>query len=173
MGVAVILAATAPALAEEMPASLRELLIEYRCPVVDRLERVYEAGDHAKHADRFLAVTVPEHPFGYVQCMFLEKRTVILCEASSGYYATQQGAPRVRLPAEAITALAELGFDADDSKGNFQATATLSKTPPDFNYLADFILETLHAVYGARATSKLRFNAPFAPRATSQCVPVS
>jgi hypothetical protein len=65
---------------------LRALLIEYRCPLVDRLERLYEAGDPASDQDRFIAVTVPEHLHGYVQCMFHDKRTKVLCEASSGFY---------------------------------------------------------------------------------------
>jgi hypothetical protein len=167
------LLAAGPAIANQPTGTLRDFLVEYRCPVVDRLERVYEAGDTATHVDRFLAVTVPEHPHGYVQCMFLDNRTRILCEASSGYHFDPPDQPRsLYLSKEAIDALAALEFNTDDSKGNFQAFGQL-KQPVNLNDIADFMLETLHNVYGARATSRLRFNAPYAPRPTTKCVPVS
>ena len=99
---AVIFAAPLTTLAQSA-ATLRALLIEYRCPVVDRLERIYEAGDPASQRDRFLAVTLSGHPHGYVQCMFVERRTRILCEAASGYWYDKPGTLRTfRQPAEAI-----------------------------------------------------------------------
>ena len=157
----------------QMPASLRDLLVEYRCQLVDRLERIYEYGDHDSHRDRFIAVTVPEHRHGYVQCMFAANRTKLLCEASSGYYYNRTGAPRTfHLSTEAIAGLARLGFSTDDSAGNFRYEAGIG-SPPDLNAIADLILAALHDGYGARADSRLSFNAPFAPRATSKCIPVS
>ena len=156
-----------------MPTSLRELLIEYRCPVVDRLERIYEAGDPSSTRDRFIAVTVPAHPHGYVQCLFVEGRTQLLCEASSGYYYDKEGEPRTFfLAPSAVAALGRLGFSTDDSAGNFQLLLPVAD-PPDLNAIADLILKALHDAYGARADSRLRFNAPFAPRATTKCAPVS
>jgi hypothetical protein len=166
--------AAAPSIAAaQSAATLRALLVEYRCPVVDRLERIHEAGDPASALDRFLAVTVPEHPHGYVQCMFREQRMRLLCEASSGFYFGKAGEPRrFYLSPEAIVSLNALGFDVDDSEGNFRANFDIA-ADPDFNAIADFILKALHDGYGARAESVLRFNAPFARRATSKCVPVS
>jgi hypothetical protein len=152
---------------------LRALLAAYRCPVVDRLERIYESGDPSVHVDRYLAVTVPEHPHGYVQCMFHDHNTKLLCEASSGFYFAKPGEPRTfRLRPEAIAALGRLGFSTDDSQGNFRVEIEVG-APPDFNLIADYILLGLHGGYGARADSALRFNAPFAPRESSSCKPVS
>ncbi len=166
-----VFTSTSIAFAED-EASLHDLLVEYRCPVVDRLERIYEAGDHASHRDRFLVVTLPDHPHGYVQCMFHDRRTKVLCEASSGFFWDPPGAVRTfHLTAAAIAALAKLGFSTDDTKGNFQIDFDVGN-PPDVNAIADFILKALHDGYGARATSTLKFNAPFAPRSTSRCVPV-
>lgn len=166
-----------PMAASPLPAgaqdSLRALLAEYRCPIVDRLDRIYQAGDPASELDRFLAVTVAGHPHGYVQCMFIDTRKRLLCEASSGFYYDPPGAPRTfRQPPEAVAALKQLGFDMDDSNGNFQIMFDLDD-PPNFNHVADFMLLVLHEGYGARAHSQLRFNAPFAPRPASRCVPVS
>src|SRR3954464_3041471 len=49
--------------------SLRDFFAAYRCNIVDRLERIYESGDPSDPMDRFIAVTAPVHPHGYVQCM--------------------------------------------------------------------------------------------------------
>lgn len=168
-----VLALGAMAAIAQITGSLRDFLIEYRCPVVDRLERIYEAGDPTSQRNRFLAVTNPGHPHGYVQCMFVENRTKILCEASSGFYFDPAGATRsFRLSLEAIAALGRLGFSTDDSEGNFQTLFDIA-APPDFNVLADLILKALHDAYGARAETNLEFNAPFAPRPTTTCLPVS
>jgi hypothetical protein len=124
-------------------------------------------------AEWFLAVTLDSHPHGYVQCMFVASRTRLLCEASSGYYYNRSGAPRTfYLSTEAISALARLGFSTDDSAGNFRYEAAVG-SPPDLNAIADLILAALHDGYGAHADSRLSFNAPFAPRASSKCIPVS
>jgi hypothetical protein len=166
-------ALVAPAVAAAQDAdTFRELLIQYRCPVVDRLERIYEAGSPSDAQDRFLIIDFTSHPQDYVQCVF-DTRTKMLCEASSGYYYNAPDQPRAyRLPAQSVAALGRLGFSTDDSAGNFRIDFDVSD-PPDFNALADFMLKALHDGYGARADMKLRFNAPFAPRATSKCIPVS
>ncbi len=44
---------------------------------------------------------------------------------------------------------------------------------PNFNSMADFILNALHDAYGARAETRLEINAPFAPRPSSTCIPLS
>ncbi len=163
----------ATAAAAQQQDTLRALLIEYRCQVVDRLERIYEHGDRESARDRFIAVTVPEHRHGYVQCMFVERATHLYCEASSGFYFDKQGAPRTFFhPPETPAALAKLGFSTDDSKGNYSLGREIGARP-DFNAMADLILQTLHDGYGARTgTTRLRFNAPFARRANTTCVPV-
>lgn len=161
------------ALASAQTGTLRALLVEYRCPVVDRLDRIYDHPKPTDFRDRFLAVTLTGHPHGYVQCIFMANRTRILCEASSGYYYNKDGAPRTfYLPRDAIAALGKLGFSTDDTKGNFRYEAGIG-APPDLNVIADLMLTALHDAYGARAGETLRFNAPFARSATSKCIPVS
>jgi hypothetical protein len=168
---AILLSSTVTA--AQTGATLRALLAEYRCPVVDRLDRIYEHRSPNDYLDRFLAVTLVGHPHGYVQCMFVDNRSKMLCEASSGYYYNKDDEPRTFfLPPAAIAALGRLGFSTDDTQGNFRYESKIGQTP-DFNAMADFILSALHDGYGARAESTLRFNAPFARRATSKCIPVS
>ena len=45
--------------------------------------------------------------------------------------------------------------------------------PPALHGVADLMLKALHDSYGARADSKLKFYAPFAPRPSARCKPVS
>jgi hypothetical protein len=170
--IAATLLTPAVAAAEDAATSFRALLVEYRCPVVDRLEQIYVAlGDaHAQHP--FLVVSPAVRPQDYVQCLFTT-RAQLLCEASSGYYETKPTEPRAyRLPAGSIAALGRLGFSTDDSAGNFQVLLDVPE-PPDLNRIADLILKALHDGYGVRAGGTLEFNAPLAPRTSSQCVPVS
>jgi len=149
--------------------SYRQLLIQYRCPVVDRLEQIYETGGPSDDQDRFLIIDFRNRPQDYVQCVF-DTRTKMLCEASSGFFYTE---PRSYwLPPQAVAALARLGFSTDDSAGNFRIWFDVAD-PPDFNAIADFMLKALHDGYGARADMALRFSAPFAPHATSTCIPLS
>lgn len=159
--------------AAQEPDTYRELLIQYRCPVVDRLEQVYAAGDPASSRHRFLAIEVPDVIQGYVQCIFHDNNTKLYCEAASGFYYDGPGEPRIfHHSARTIAALGRLGFSTDDAAGNFNVDLDVPD-PPNFNTLADFMLKALHDAYGARADMKLGFNAPFAPRATSKCIPVS
>jgi hypothetical protein len=164
----------APIVAAAQPAdTFHDLLVQYRCPVVDRLEQVYAAGDPASSRHRFLAITVPHAMQAYVQCIFHDNNTKLYCEAASGFYYDGPGEPRTfHHPAAAIAALGRLGFSTDDSAGNFNVDLDVAD-PPNFNTLADFMLKALHDGYGARADMELQFNAPFAPRATSKCIPVS
>src|SRR5262249_53465618 len=91
----------------------RSLLARYRCPIVDRLERIYAIGDPATHRDEYLIVDMPPGPEAYVQCLFY-RADKILCEASSGFYLAAPGRPRTaHLPASAVAALARLGFSTD------------------------------------------------------------
>jgi len=160
-----------PTVAEEH-GSFHGLLSVYRCEVVHRLEQIYAAANPRSDRDRFIAVIVPGHPHGYVQCIFHDKQSRLYCEASSGFYYGREGAPRTFYqPSQTIDALARLGFDTDDSKGNFNIDFGVD-APPDFNAIADFVLEALHDGYGARGNMTLKFNTPFARRTPSTCVPV-
>jgi hypothetical protein len=169
--VTMLLSATDMAAAQET-ASLEGLLTQYRCPVVDRLERIYAAGDPEKHPDEYLIIEIRPHPETYVQCVFYAKNK-LYCEAASGFFLNAPTEPRtMHLSASSIAALARLGFSTDDAKGNFSIDLDISE-PPDFNAIAELMLKALHAAYGADADTKLRFHAPYAERATRKCVPTS
>jgi hypothetical protein len=163
----------APAtVAAQQVDTFHDLLVEYRCPVVDRLQQIYAAADSSDPQNWFLIVYFAARSNDYVQCVF-DTKTRMLCEASSGFYDNVATEPRTRwLPADAIAALGRLGFSTDDSAGNFQIWFDVPD-PPDFNRIADFILRALHDGYGARANDDLEFNAPLAPHSTSKCIPVS
>jgi hypothetical protein len=162
----------AASLAEDAAASFRALVVEYRCPVVDRLQQIYAAIDHAHPQNLFLIIYLAGRPQDYVQCVF-DTRTRMLCEASSGYFDSKPSEPRAyRLPASSIAALGRLGFSTDDSAGNFEIWFDVPN-PPDLTRIADFTLKALHDGYGARARGKLEFNAPLAPYVSSQCIPLS
>jgi hypothetical protein len=168
-----MLALSAVAVARDVN-SYQKLLSRYLCPVVDRLERVYAMGDPAAHSDEYLIVAIDGRDETYVQCLFYrtDESEKIMCEAASGFYLTKPGQRRtVRLAADAIAALARLGFSTDDSQGNFRID--LDADPPDFRAIGELILKALHDAYGARAESKLLLIAPYAPRGAPKCVPVS
>jgi hypothetical protein len=78
-----LLAPTA-VLAEDPATTFRELLIQYRCPVVDCLEQIYEAADSSDPQNLFLIIYLAGRPRDYVQCVF-DTPTRMLCEASSGF----------------------------------------------------------------------------------------
>jgi hypothetical protein len=149
-----------------------DLLAQYRSPVVDRLEQIHRAFNTSNPQNWFLIVYFANDPNDYVQCVF-DTRTRMLCEAASGFYDNVASKPRTRwLPADVVAALGRLGFSTDGSSGNFQIWFGVSD-PPNFDQIADFILKALYVGYGARANSKLEFNAPLAPHAKLKCVPVS
>jgi len=170
--VAAILISPLTANADENSASLRALLAQYHCAVLDRLEHVYRAADSADPQNWFLIIELAAIPGDYVQCVF-DSKTRMLCEAASGFYDQVATEPRMRrLPADAVAALGRLGFSTDDTAGNFRIWFDVGD-PPDLGAIADFMLKALHAAFGARADDTLRFNAPLAPHATQKCVPVS
>lgn len=172
--VAVLLAASlAPVLALAQGAeSYQKLRLQYRCPVADRLERIYAKGDPERFPDEYLIVDLPPLPEHYVQCLFY-KRGKLYCEVASGFFLDPPGQPRTMyLPAQAIAALARLGFSTDGSDSNFKLDLDVPD-PPDFGAVADLMLKALHDGFGARAESRLRFHAPYARRRSLKCVPVS
>lgn len=158
--------------AEAAPDAFAEFAAKYRCPIADRLTRMYDAGDPKRDADRFLVVTLLEHRHGYVQCRFAEGEHLLVCEAASGFYYDPPGAPRtMRLAPARIAALGRLGFSTDDSAGNFRLEEPVGQNP-DFGAIADLMLHALFDAYDARVDKTLQFDAPFAPGLTLACDPV-
>lgn len=168
-----MLVVSAVAVAQDVN-SYQQLLGRYLCPVVERLERIHAMGDPALHSNEYLIVAIDGRDETYVQCLFYraDKSEKIMCEAASGFYLAKPGERRTaHLAAGAIAALARLGFSTDDSQGNFRID--LNADPPDFHAIGELILKALHDAYGARVESKLLLIAPYAPKGTPKCVPVS
>lgn len=161
----------APAAAQQ-PDAFHDLLVQYRCPVVDRLQQIYAAADSSDPQNWFLIVYFAARSNDYVQCVF-DPKTYMFCEAASGFYDGVATQPRTRwLSKDAVTALGRLGFSTDDTADNFRIGFDVAD-PPDFNRIAEFILKALHDGFGARANDDLEFNAPLAPHPTTKCNPVS
>jgi hypothetical protein len=152
--------------------TFEQFLAQYRCPVIDRLQRIYATGDPEKFPDEYLILDMPPQRENYVQCLFY-RTDKIMCEAASGFFLNAPGESRTMyLPPSAIVALARLGFSTDDSRGNFRIDLDLAN-PPDFNAVATLMLRALYDAYGARAQTKLDFHASYAEQAGSKCTPVS
>ena len=166
---------TAALLTPEMTSAqdattFEQFLQQYRCPVVDRLQRIYATGDPEKFHDEYLILDMPPLRENYVQCLFY-RADKIMCEAASGFYLNAPGEPRTMyLPASAIAALARLGFSTDDSQGNLRIYLDLA-SPPDFNAIATLILRALHDAYGARAQTKLDFLRPMPSKSDRNALP--
>ena len=168
--IAAVLAFIEPASAAD---SFADLQAAYRCDVVRRLEQIYAAGDPRDALNRYLAISIPHRAQAHVQCIFYDTRSRVLCEAASGFWATKKGQKRTSyLPARTVRALADLGFDPDDSAGNFKRDRAVDAAA-DFRPLADVMLRALHDGYGARRDTKLKFDAPFARETPASCIPVS
>lgn len=168
-----VAALAAPSFAAELPLdSLRGLIAQHRCEIADRLARIHAVVGLSSPDNGFIVVSLPAHPHGYVQCIFSDDRTRMLCEAASGFYHDLPQVPRTfHLAPAAIAALARLGFDTDDSKGNFQSEFAIG-LEPDFNAVAELMLTALHDGYGARAGDRLRVDAPLAPQPGAKCAPI-
>jgi hypothetical protein len=165
-----VLALAEPAVAAD---SFADLQAAYRCDVVRRLEQIYAAGDPKRDLNRYLAISLAAQPNAYVQCIFHDHGSRVHCEASSGFWTAKKGQPRTfHLPPRAVAALGKLGFDTDGSAGNFNFDQVVDRSA-NFHPLADLMLRALHDGYGARSTTRLQFNAPFAPGTPASCIPVS
>jgi hypothetical protein len=167
-----LLVAPAMGRCEEPATTLHALLAQYHCAVLDRLEQIYRAADSSDPQNWFLIVYFAVNPNDYVQCVF-DTKTRMLCEAASGFYDKVASEPRTRwLSPSSVAALGRLGFSTDDTAGNFQIWLDIAQ-PPDLGAIADFILKALHDSFAARADDALEFQAPLAPHAARNCVPVS
>ena len=116
--------------------------------------------------DQFQAIPQTERPFSndrsgsqrghYVQCLFFDNDTKLLCEAASGYYDRPN---RSRLSDEALATLQLLGFDMDDSQGNFIARLDAAQAG-DLTKAAELMLSALYDAYGSHRATSLEFYAP-------------
>jgi hypothetical protein len=159
-----------PAAAEPL-AELDTFLTQFRCRLVERLEYIH-AHDNRAGPDRFLAVASFLEPQSYIQCLFIEGDSKLLCEASSGFYANRLEDPwRYRLNDGAVASLKGLGFSLDKPEGNFQQMIEI-QGEPDYQSIADFMLKVLFNVYRVGIDASLKLTAPLVPasfNATSRC----
>jgi hypothetical protein len=172
MAMAVAMLAAAGPVAAGSSTDLAAFLAAYRCDVVERLQMIHADPTPKK---RYLVIGLLDPPEAYVQCLFVENDSKILCEAESGFYRQKAGEPRqFRVTPQALAALARLGFSTDDSEGNYQRMIDLASTS-DFAGVADLILSALYQGYGAGLDSRMEWQAPLAPgRGTfARCAPLS
>ncbi len=129
------------------------LLATYLCPIADYLAEITRT-PMTPH-ERFLIVWAKGREEFYVQCLFLDDDTQILCEAASGYYFDE-------IKGYATTAkreiLAQLGFSTDASAGNFQRELRVDEQ--GIRAVAKLIIEVLARVYDLRTSDNLEYTAP-------------
>lgn len=130
-GAVVALALLSTAAGAQENAGRASFIAAHRCAIVERLAGIHASGDPSDSKDRFIAVTLGRPSQAYVQCLFFEQDTRMLCEASSGFYEKRPeevGRPRV-LPG-AMAPLAALGFSTDPTaEATFHARSTLATRP--------------------------------------------
>ncbi len=150
--------AAAPMGAQASPRSA--FLARYRCPLVALLEDIHRSGPIETSRNRFVSLAMTGLFQRYVQCIFVERDTAMVCEASSAAYGIGQFS-RVRfVPTEETqNTLRQLGFAQDDPKKNYSQMVPLG-SPPDVRIAADLMLATLYEAYGARRETDLDLVAP-------------
>ena len=120
---AAMVAPASPAAAASA-SDLTAFLAAYRCELVERLRMIH--ADPAPDA-RHLIIYLLDAPRAYVQCLFVENDSKILCEAKSELYRQKAGEPRrFRMTPQSLAALARLGFSTDDFKGNYRRIIDLT-----------------------------------------------
>ena len=153
---------------------LQAFIDTYQCALINQLTLIHS--NTSRTQDRFLVLTLARHTQKYVQCIFLDQDTRMLCEASSGSYGPRAGTvQKFRVSARGLRALAKLGFSLTGGSGNYQ----LMIEPPassDYRAVATLILTAIYEVYDAEANSRLRITVPLGiPRdfVPAICVPTS
>ena len=148
----------------------------HHCQITARLQTLYAAPDKKPHSDRFIILALKYSPFEFVQCLFEDDNSELLCEASSGFYTAKPGEPRTyKIKPEGLTELKLLGFSDDDTKGNYSKYIKLT-SPSELPAIATLMLTALSRGYGANMTSELEIVAPRGTLAREddvKCTPLS
>jgi hypothetical protein len=156
---ALLIAGATPVQAADVPPTLQALADTYRCDIIDRLTRIAD-GDSSTSRNRYILLFPVSRPGAYVQCIFVESDTEILCEAASGAYGPRRPDGTPDPPPGDRARLAALGYASPPDK-NFQRRLPLG-TEPDFGRVADLILRTLHDGFRVRRFEELVIRAPHA-----------
>jgi len=116
--VSAVLVLSSPTWGAEQRSELDQFLLDDRCVVRERLAYIHTHGGVAG-PHRFLVVAIENFSQRYVQCLFQDNDSKILCEASSGFYFTKPDEPRrLRFKPDKEKILEKLGFSTDGSEGN-------------------------------------------------------
>lgn len=152
--------------------SRSRFIARHRCAVVERLDLIHRKGPIDESRDRFIILSPRGEPQRYVQCMFEDRDTRMLCEASSGAYGPI-GHGRLRLDASARAALEALGFVQASPREDYVRHVELGH-PPDVAIAADVMLTALHDGFGARPGSPIEIWVPYGGDPVEPCgTPVS
>jgi len=153
---------------------LENFVATYRCAVVARLEGLYSNTDPALADHRYIILARQDDPQSYVQCLFVDRASRMLCEASSGFYFNKPNEPRtIDWPAAAKRELASLGFDTSQQEGNFQQLVPTTRVD-DLGAVAALLLKSLYSGYGARLDTAIELSGTGGPKLAklAPCQPI-
>lgn len=161
---------------EKVATEIDAFISTYNCMLVEDLKTISERGDKGKSRNRYFIVDMRDAPQRFVQCIFVEFDTKLLCEASSGRYGPRPGdKDALVLSPDNEAALKSLGFDPPYKVANFRQEIALGQ-PPNFQEVARLLLKTMYVVYGARIGTPMSITAPMVSQdraRLSSCSPLS
>ena len=165
-----------PAAGNEVKSMREEFVSTYRCMIVEQFKVISERGTKAKSENRYFILAMRDFPQGFVQCIFYEYDSKLLCEASSGRYGPSSGQPNsLTLSDESIAELGSLGFQEPFGVANFSEEIALGD-PPDFDGISELLLKAMFSAYSARIDTPMTLTTPLLdrnPRRLLSCKPVS
>ena len=135
-----IAAGTSATVADGQAKPVDEFVSAYRCMIVDHLLGIHERGNRSNSDNRYFILALTHSPQRFVQCLFHDIDTTLLCEASSGRYGLPPGQKHALvLSEEDSAALARLGFAPPHGVANYQQEIALGD-PPDLEGVVANIL---------------------------------
>jgi cell division protein FtsI/penicillin-binding protein 2 len=159
--------------AQSIKSERQDFIDARKCVVLERFQMVYNNKSFVQN--RYLVLSAKNNEKGYVQCLFQENDTKLLCESSSGYF-NKKAKNHSKPSPDYLASLTRLGFSTDHSKGNFQRMFEI-KDKYDLVGVSETLLSAFYELHGARLNSEFVWNAPLATlpigQNSSTCSPVS
>ena len=158
--------------------SLEDFIVTYRCMVIEHLKAIREHGSRATPENRYVILALQNSPQRFVQCIYHEYDSKLLCEASSGRFGPRAGQHHnLTLSQHAIERLHALGFEdpPGDDVANFAQEIALGD-PPDLESVSRILLSAMYETYGARNGMIMKLTTPLVapePEIVLGCKPVS